>query len=62
MHFQFLILRSAERASRRMKARLVASPFETRADGALLRVRVERLLMTNHHMLSRPARPAMPTK
>jgi len=26
-----------------MKAPLVASPFETRADGALLRVRVERL-------------------
>jgi hypothetical protein len=37
---KFLILRSAERASRRMKARLVASPFETRAKGALLRVRI----------------------
>src|SRR5262249_48010766 len=37
---QFLILRSAERASRRMKAPLVALPFETRAVGALLRVRV----------------------
>jgi len=37
---QILILRSAERASRRIKARLVASPFETRAKGALLRVRV----------------------
>ena len=45
---QFLIpmrcARSAERASRRMKAPLVASPFETRADGALLRVRVYREL------------------
>jgi hypothetical protein len=30
-----------------MKAPLVASPFETRADGALLRVRVSRLAMTN---------------
>jgi len=29
-----------------MKAPLVASPFETRADGALLRVRVDRLAMT----------------
>ena len=38
---QSLILRSAERASREMKAPAVASPFETRADGALLRVRVE---------------------
>ena len=45
--YQFLILRSAERASRRMKAPPVASPFETRADGALLRVRVNRLAMTN---------------
>src|SRR5207253_66899 len=32
--------RSAERASRRMQAPLVASPFETRAKSALLRVRV----------------------
>jgi hypothetical protein len=42
-HRPFLILRSAERASRRMKARLSASPFETRADSALLRVRVYQL-------------------
>src|SRR5436190_1622230 len=33
-------------ASRRMKARLVASPFETRAKGALLRVRVRPLKQT----------------
>jgi hypothetical protein len=29
-----------------MKARPEASPFETRADGALLRVRVDRFAMT----------------
>jgi hypothetical protein len=36
-----------------MKAPPVASPFETRADGALLRVRVycEWLAMTNNNML-----------
>jgi hypothetical protein len=34
-----------------MKAPLVASPFETRADGALLRVRVERLVLTNNTLL-----------
>jgi len=34
-----------------MKAPLVASPFETRADGALRRVRVERLATTNNTML-----------
>jgi hypothetical protein len=34
-----------------MKAPLVASPFEMRADGARLRVRVERPVMTNNNML-----------
>jgi hypothetical protein len=36
-----------------MKAPPVASPFETRADGALLRVRVngECLAITNNNML-----------
>ena len=51
--YQFLILRSAERTSRRMKAGLSASRFETRASGALLRVRVDQ-----HNNLEVPDRAA----